>query len=122
MLSCAGEVLGKPGDHDAAVAQLQKMSGLTSVFSTGLCVISPGAGSADLAVVDYSVSFRKLEIGEIERYLGREQPYDCAGSFKSERLGVTLIEAMHGDDPTALIGLPLIELSAMLRRAGYSLP
>jgi septum formation protein len=114
-------VIGKPGDHERATAQLRAASGRTLVFHTGLCVWRPDAAPL-LDCIDTRVRFRTLSDDEIERYLRAETPYDCAGSAKSEGLGVTLLEAQDGPDPTALVGLPLIRLSAMLREAGLRLP
>ena len=118
----AGQPLGKPGTHERAVAQLRAMSGQTVVFQTALSVVCQATGfeQTDLAAVE--VRFRPLTDGEIERYLRAEQPYDCAGSAKSEGLGITLLEAIHSDDPTALIGLPLIRTCRLLRAAGVALP
>jgi septum formation protein len=117
-----GEILGKPGDHEKAREQLRKLSGQAVRFLTGLCLFNSASGEADTRLVPYSVHFRTLDEGRIERYLRKEQPYNCAGSFKSEALGITLFERMEGDDPTALIGLPLIALTGMLARAGVVLP
>jgi septum formation protein len=114
-------VIGKPGTHERAVAQLRAASGRTMVFHTGLCLWRPG-GAPLLDCVDTRVRFRTLTDDEIERYLRAERPYDCAGAAKSEGLGVTLLEAQEGSDPTALVGLPLIRLAAMLREAGLRLP
>ncbi len=116
-------ILGKPGDHVRATAQLAACSGHDVVFHTGLCLLDTRAGTdpshrTQVEDVLYRVRFRELGATDIENYLRREQPYDCAGSFKSEGLGVALFECMAGDDPNALIGLPLIRLSAMLRKAG----
>lgn len=122
VLTNAGEILGKPGNHDNARIQLRKMSGNTAIFSTGLCVHNPELKQTESGVVDYKVTFRELTECEIDRYLYAEEPYDCAGSFKSEKLGISLVHHMQGDDPTALVGLPLIELSRMLRNAGFQLP
>ena len=118
----AGEPLGKPGTHERAVAQLRRMSGQTVVFQTALAVVCQAIGfeQSDLAAVE--VRFRDLDDGEIERYLRAEQPYDCAGSAKSEGLGIALLEAIHSDDPTALVGLPLIRTARLLREAGLVLP
>lgn len=113
--------IGKPGSHERAVAQLRAASGRTLVFHTGLCLWRPGAAPL-VDCVDTRVRFRVLDDEEIERYLRAETPYDCAGSAKSEGLGVTLLEAQEGTDPSALVGLPLIRLSAMLRLAGLRLP
>lgn len=118
----AGQPLGKPGTHPRAVAQLRQMSGQTVVFQTALAVVCAAAGfeQTDLAAVE--VRFRALGDAEIERYLQAEQPYDCAGSAKSEGLGIALLEAIHSDDPTALVGLPLIRTARLLRAAGLQLP
>ena len=118
----AGQPLGKPGTHPRAVAQLRQMSGQTVVFQTALAVVCAATGfeQTDLAAVE--VRFRALGDAEIERYLRAEQPYDCAGSAKSEGLGIALLDAIHSDDPTALIGLPLIRTCRMLRAAGLVLP
>ena len=117
-----GEPLGKPGDHARAVAQLQRMRGHTVVFQTALSVVCEDSGfcASDLAAV--RVRFRALSNAEIERYLVREQPYDCAGSAKSEGLGIALLEAIDSDDPTALVGLPLIRTCQLLRAAGLTVP
>ena len=110
-------VLGKPENRSAAIEQLGMLSGRPVRFLTGLCVIDPGGG-AELEVEETRVSFRHLTPREIAAYVDREQPYGCAGSFRSERLGITLVESIRSDDPNALIGLPLIRLCRMLRRAG----
>ncbi len=117
-----GEPLGKPGTHERAVAQLRRMRGQTVLFQTALAVVCQDSGfqHVDLAVV--SVVFRDLNDGEIERYLRAEQPYDCAGSAKSEGLGIALLERIDNDDPTALVGLPLIRTARLLRAAGLVLP
>jgi septum formation protein len=113
-----GEPLGKPGNHANAVAQLQRMSGRTVIFQTAVAVVcrESGFSQADLAPV--RVRFRDLDAREIEAYLRAEQPYDCAGSARSEGLGIALLEAIDSDDPTALVGLPLIRTCRMLRAAG----
>lgn len=116
------DILGKPGTHDRAVAQLQHLSGKAVTFHTGLCLLDSTSGELQLDVVPFRVVFRQLDDARIERYLQREHPYNCAGSFKSEGLGITLFERMEGEDPTALIGLPLIRLTTMLARAGIILP
>ena len=116
------DILGKPGTHERAATQLQQLSGKTVIFHTGLCLLDSGNGELQLDVVPFRVVFRQLDAGQIERYLQHDQPYNCAGSFKSEGLGITLFERMDGDDPTALIGLPLIRLTTMLARAGIALP
>jgi septum formation protein len=120
--STGSDLLGKPGTHERAVAQLQSLSGKTVTFHTGLCLLDTAKDTLQLDEVPFSVEFRKLTAAQIERYLRREQPYNCAGSFKSEALGITLFARMRGDDPTALIGLPLIRLTDMLAAAGVTLP
>jgi septum formation protein len=115
------DVLGKPGNHDAAVLQLRAASGRSVVFHSGVCLISPNS-TQEHDVVSTEVRFRTLSELEIERYLRAETPYDCAGSAKAEGLGVSLLQAQHGSDPSALIGLPLIRLCEMLRAAGWSIP
>lgn len=111
-----GEALGKPGTHAAAAAQLRRMSGREVVFQTAVAVVAPGLAAIERAEV--RVLFRELSDAEIEHYLLVDQPYDCAGSAKVETLGIALLSAVHSDDPTALIGLPLIRTCALLRRAG----
>lgn len=113
-----GEPLGKPGDHARATAQLRRMSGRTVVFQTAVAVVCQASGFASEDLAPVRVEFRRLSDQEIERYLRAEQPYDCAGSAKSEGLGIALLEAIHSDDPTALVGLPLIRTCRMLRAAG----
>lgn len=115
------EILGKPGDHDNAVAQLTRASGKEVKFFTGLCLLNTKTGNVQVAVVPYSVHFRTLTHEQIDRYLHFEKPYHCAGSFKSEGLGIVLFERLQGDDPSALIGLPLITLTRMLEKQGYTL-
>ncbi|MBI4005698.1 MAG: septum formation inhibitor Maf [Gammaproteobacteria bacterium] len=116
------EILAKPVTHEKAKTQLERLSDQCVCFITGLCVINTGTQSVQIDCISFHIKFRKLEADEIERYLNKERPYDCAGSFKSEGLGVSLLERMTGDDPTALIGLPLIRLSEMLRNEGITLP
>ncbi len=116
-----GASFGKPGAHDAAVAQLRTLRGRDATFHSGLCVASPGGTRIEATVVPTSVRFRASTDDEIERYLALEQPYDCAGSAKVEALGIVLLERVVSDDPTALIGLPLIALVSMLRALGYPL-
>jgi septum formation protein len=116
------EILGKPGGHDRAVAQLSRLSGRRVVFVTSICLLNTRTGRVQLDVVDYAVVFRPLDQGAIERYVAAERPYDCAGAFKSEGLGITLVSRFEGDNPTALIGLPLIRLGEMLRAEGVDLP
>ena len=117
-----GEPLGKPGNHENAVAQLRRMRGRTVVFQTALSVVCQESGFAQHALAPVRVRFRDLDDAEIEAYLRAEQPYDCAGSAKSEGAGIALLEAIESDDPTALIGLPLIRTCRMLRAAGLRVP
>jgi len=117
-----GEILGKPGDHPTATAQLRAASGKYMKFHTGLCVIDTRDGRVHEYTDVTRVAFRRLSDVEIERYLQAERPYDCAGSFKSEGLGITLFEGIESNDPSALIGLPLIALCRFLRQAGMDLP
>jgi septum formation protein len=111
-----GTALGKPGTHDAAAAQLRRMSGREVVFQTAVAVVAPGLAAIERAEV--RVRMRELDDAAIEAYLRADQPYDCAGSAKVESLGIALLEAVESDDPTALVGLPLIRTCALLRRAG----
>jgi septum formation protein len=113
-----GEPIGKPGTHERATAQLQAMSGRSVVFHTAVAVVRPDTRFEGSAVVPVTVRFRALADAEIEHYLRAEQPYDCAGSAKVETLGIALLESLHSDDPTSLVGLPLIATCALLRRAG----
>ena len=113
-----GEPLGKPGNHANAVAQLQAMSGRLVVFQTALTVMCQESGFVQHDLAPVRVRFRELEREEIEAYLVAEQPYDCAGSARSEGLGIALLESIANDDPTALVGLPLIRTCRMLRAAG----
>jgi septum formation protein len=113
-----GEPIGKPGTHERAVAQLQRMRGRRVVFQTALAVLRPATGFERVLLAPVGVSFRDLSDAEIERYLRLEEPYDCAGSAKCETLGIALLDAIDNDDPTALVGLPLIRTCALLREAG----
>lgn len=113
-----GEAVGKPGTHERAVAQLTRMSGRQIVFQTAVAVVRRSTGFAEVQLAPVQVRFRTLEHCDIERYLRLEQPYDCAGSAKCETLGISLLEAIVSDDPTALIGLPLIRTAALMRAAG----
>jgi septum formation protein len=113
-----GMALGKPGRHERAVEQLRAMSGRRVVFHTAVAVVCVDNRFEAEAMAPVTVHFRHLEEAAIERYLRLEQPYDCAGSAKCETLGIALLEAIESDDPTALVGLPLIRTCAMLRRAG----
>ena len=115
---CGNEVLGKPGTHDNAVRQLRMLSGRDAVFHTAVCVHGARDGRTGVRLVPCRVSFRELDDVAIERYLAREQPYDCAGSAKSEGLGISLIARMESEDPTALVGLPLIALVDLLHEQG----
>ncbi|MGQ2980762.1 MAG: Maf family nucleotide pyrophosphatase [Polaromonas sp.] len=117
-----GLPLGKPGNHERAVAQLRQMRGQTVIFQTAVAVVCADSGFEQVELAAVKVQFRELGDDEIEHYLRTEQPYDCAGSAKSEGLGITLLDAIHNDDPTALVGLPLIRTCRMLRAAGLMLP
>jgi septum formation protein len=114
-----GKIMGKPGSHANAVMQLSRASGKRVIFLTGLCLYNTLTQLAQVEVVPFSVIFRQLTSAQIEHYLQREQPYNCAGSFKSEGLGIALFERLEGDDPNTLIGLPLIRLTRMLENEGY---
>ncbi|MBL8389408.1 MAG: septum formation inhibitor Maf [Hydrogenophaga sp.] len=116
-----GEPLGKPGTHERAIAQLRRMSGRTVVFQTAVAVVCAATGFEQLDLAPVRVVFRTLDDAEIERYLQTEQPYDCAGSAKSEGLGIALLARIDNDDPSALVGLPLIRTCHMLRAAGISI-
>ena len=113
-----GEPVGKPGTHERAVAQLRAMRGRSIVFQTAVAVVRASTGYVGTALAPVTVRFRSLDDAEIEHYLRTEQPYDCAGSAKCETLGIALLDAIESDDPTALVGLPLIRTSALLRAAG----
>ncbi len=117
-----GQILTKPGEPKAAFDQLKRQSGRTVCFHTGLTLINGETQQMSTDVVTTSVSFRELSDEEIERYLERDNPWDCAGSFKAEGLGITLFSSLSSTDPTALIGLPLICLAEMLRSADYKIP
>ncbi len=114
----AGVAIGKPGNHANAVAQLTRLSGRMATFQTAVAVVRRSTGFEQVLLAPVRVQFRTLTPAEIERYLRLEQPYDCAGSAKCETLGITLLESIESDDPTALIGLPLIRTASMLREAG----
>ena len=116
-----GLPLGKPGTHERAVLQLQQMSGKVVVFQTAVAVVCKESGFQQQALAAVRVKFRNLSASEIENYLRAEEPYDCAGSAKSEGLGIALLESIENDDPTALVGLPLIRTATMLRAAGLDL-
>jgi len=116
--SCDGALLDKPGTHANAVRQLTALSGRIARFDTALALLDARSGSEQVQVVPCLVHFRRFGAAQIEDYLRREQPYDCAGSAKSEGLGIALIARIEGEDPSALIGLPLVALTGMLARAG----
>lgn len=116
-----GQALGKPGTHDRATLQLRQMRGKTVIFQTAVAVVCIETGFSQQSLARVKVQFRALDDTEIENYLRLEQPYDCAGSAKSEGLGIALLDAIESDDPTALVGLPLIRTSRMLRAAGIEL-
>ena len=113
-----GEPIGKPGTHERAVAQLRRMRGRAVVFQTAVAVVCHATGYVGTALAPVTVRFRALTDAEIEHYLRTEEPYDCAGSAKCETLGIALLDAIDSDDPTALVGLPLIRTCALLRAAG----
>jgi septum formation protein len=120
VLDLDGEPMGKPHTHERAVAQLTRMSGKQLVFHTAVCVACVQTGFVQTLNVPTTTTFRDLSPSEIERYLRAETPYDCAGSAKSEGLGVALLRSMQSDDPTAIIGLPLITVAQLLRQAGLA--
>lgn len=115
-----GEILGKPHTRERAIVQLQKAAGKQVIFYTGLCLFDSRTGEVQVECVPFRVHFRQLSQAEIEGYVDKEQPFNCAGSFKSEGLGIALFEKLEGDDPNSLIGLPLIRLVAMLRNVGVN--
>ena len=117
-----GAILGKPGNRENAISQLLQASGKVVTFHTGLCLLNAANDTAQAVVEPFRVHFRSLSRAQIERYLDREQPYGCAGSFKSEGLGISLFSRLEGNDPNALIGLPLIRLVEMLEREGINVP
>jgi len=120
--SSGGKRYGKPGNHENAVRQLRELSGKTAEFDTGVSLLDAASGQVQSRLVPCRVTFRKLDDGLIERYLQKEKPYDCAGAAKAEGLGIALIARIETEDPTSLIGLPLIALSEMLGRAGLPVP
>ncbi|HHC72965.1 MAG TPA: septum formation inhibitor Maf [Thiotrichales bacterium] len=117
-----GEVMGKPGSPERAAEQLRRASGRTVTFLTGLCLLNTATDRAQVDVIPFEVTFRELDDGRIRRYLAHDRPWNCAGSFKSEGLGIALFRRMSGEDPTALIGLPLIRLVEMLAAEGIVIP
>lgn len=120
--ACEGRILGKPGNHANAVEQLSFLSGKEVVFQTGLCVLDTVTDDAQIELAPYTVHFRTLDEATIERYLKREPAYNCAGSFKSEGYGIVLCQRWEGEDPSALIGLPLMRLTSMLSQVGFVIP
>lgn len=122
VLILEGSPVSKPGNHQAAVDQLTLSSGKTVRFITSLCLLNSATGRKQLAHEYFEVEFRQLDQLSIERYLRQEKPYDCAGSFKAEGMGISLFKSMRGDDPTSLIGLPLIRLCDMLNEEGIAVP
>jgi len=116
-----GRPLGKPGSHERAVEQLHRMRGRQVLFHTAVAVVCAESGFSQMEIAEVRVRFRDLTSTEIENYLQAEKPYDCAGSAKSEGLGIALLESIDSDDPTALIGLPLIRTATLLRAAGVPL-
>ena len=116
------KILGKPGSFDNAIKQLRESSGRNVIFHTGLCLFNAATGNYQLEDITFKVRFRDLSDEQIENYLRRENALSCAGSFKSEALGITLFESMEGEDPTALVGLPLIRLTTLLANEGVTLP
>lgn len=117
-----GRIIGKPGDHAHASAQLQSASGRSLTFLTGLALLNSQSGRCQIDCIRFTVHFRELDAATIERYLQAEQPYDCAGSFKAEGLGISLFRSTEGEDASSLIGLPLIRLIDMLHAEGVQLP
>ncbi len=115
-----GEILGKPGNPERALDQLRKAQGKEVLFLTGLCVLRPETGYERVDCIEFRVGFRQRSDDQLRHYLEVEQPWGCAGSFKSEGYGITLFRYLRGDDPTALVGLPLIRLTEMLEQAGLA--
>jgi septum formation protein len=120
--SMHGQILDKPGNEPRCVAQLTQLSNSSALFYTACAIVGPQSQLRESHLDTTTVTFRKLSTEEIQRYVVRERPFDCAGGFKVEALGITLFERIENNDPTALIGLPLIWVAAALRRAGYRLP
>lgn len=115
-----GEILGKPGSRERAISQIQRMSGNRVDYLSGIALVGPDIEQID--IVSTRLTYRVLEQAEIERYVDRDQPFDCAGAMRSESLGIALLESLSSDDPTALIGMPLIRIAQWLRSAGYEIP
>lgn len=122
LASLQGRIIGKPGNHQAARAQLSQCSGKQLNFHTGLCLLNSQTGNYQLSVETFTVHLRQLSEEQIERYLQAERPYNCAGSFKMEGLGIALFEKLSGNDPNTLIGLPLIRLVSLLANEGVIVP
>ncbi|MBK1650016.1 Maf family protein [Rhabdochromatium marinum] len=118
VVSLDGHMLGKPGGHQAAIAQLERLSGRQACFLTGLCLLNTATGQMQSHCDAFWVWFRQLSAAKIATYVERERPYDCAGAFKSEGLGIALFTRLQGEDPNSLIGLPLIRLITMLEQEG----
>lgn len=114
-----GEIVGKPASHEQAVAQLTRVSGKAIEFHTGLCLFNSKTDQVQIELVTFTAHFRELSTPQIENYLQKDRPYNCSGSFKSEALGIALLDKMSGDDPNALIGLPLIRLVRMLENEQF---
>jgi len=114
------DILGKPGSRERAIAQIQRMSGKRVDYLSGIALLGPGIERVD--IVPTRLTYRTLAQAEIERYVDRDQPFDCAGAMRSESLGIALLESLASDDPTALIGMPLIRIAQWLRAAGYEIP
>jgi len=119
---CGSSILGKPGNHDTAVKQLQMLSGNTVEFHTGLCVICNKVNKSMHSIATTTVEFKTLNDDQIERYLQKDKPYDCAASFRSESYGSTIVKRISSDDPTALIGLPVVRVAEYLDELGLALP
>lgn len=115
-----GEILGKPGSRERAISQIQRMSGNRVDYLSGIALVGPDIEQID--IVSTRLTYRVLEQAEIDRYVDRDQPFDCAGAMRSESLGIALLESLSSDDPTALIGMPLIRIAQWLRSAGYEIP
>ena len=120
--TCGQDILSKPGEHTVAVKQLRELAGKNVLFYTGLCVLNSASEKLQVDCIQVNVKFRSLGTDEINRYLMAEKPYDCAGSFRSEGYGITLVDEIQCDDMTALIGLPMIRLCEMLREENLKLP
>jgi len=119
---CQGDILGKPGDHQSAVRQLQSLRGNTVEFHTGLCLTHQATNKSLCSTVTTTVEFKNLNDEQIERYLQKDKPYDCAASFRSEGYGSTIVSRISTDDPTALIGLPIVRVAEYLYEFGFELP